>query len=258
MRALIADDEKLARNELAFHLREFRDIEIVAEAEDGDQTLELIRKTSPDLVFLDIQMPGKDGLRVAKKLLDDKKLPCIIFVSAYDQYALRAFEVHATDYLLKPIEFDRLQKCIERVRKTEGLEQMNRESLTELLEDLTKEKKGVPQEYAYQIAVKRGARIFPVPVEDIRFARTRDSIVEIATSEGVRMTHFVTLEELEEILDPKLFFRVHRSYLVNLNRIQEIVPLSNQTYFLKLRDCPDIEIPLSRNHAKELRKMMRF
>jgi two-component system response regulator LytT len=251
--ALIVDDEQPARDELAFLLRGIPDVEVVGQGKNGVEAVSLIRELNPQLVFLDVQMPGLDGFGVIKRLLEKKiHLPYFIFATAYDHYAVQAFEVNALDYLLKPIARARLDKAITRVRRMlEAAESANDklDRLVQMIEERPVAQKG-------KLVVKSGGRLFLVDAEDIIYASIEDGVISIVTRDLEGQSNFRTVEELQSNLDPKLFWRVHRSYLVNVNRIKEVVPWFKSSYQLRMEDRKQTEIPVSRAQTRKLRELL--
>jgi two-component system response regulator LytT len=250
---VIVDDEQLARDELAYLLKNIGDVEIVAQGKNGLEAVTLIREHNPDLVFLDVQMPGLDGFGVIKKLLDKKiTLPKIVFSTAFDQYAVRAFEVNAVDYLLKPFDRKRVAQSVERARSIAGANGPA-DKLDALVRMLESQK---PQ--TSKILLTAVGRLFLVNQKDICFASIEDGIITVVTS-GVNgmegQSNCRTLEELLDSLDPDLFWRAHRSYLVNINRIKEVVPWFKSSYQLRMDDKKQTEIPVSRAQTKRLREL---
>jgi|SRR5579863_4094923 len=252
--AVIVDDEQLARDELAFLLKNVGDVDVVAQGKNGVEAVNLIREHNPDLVFLDVQMPGLDGFGVIKKLLDRKlPLPKIVFSTAFDQYAVKAFEVNAVDYLLKPFDKKRVAQSVQRARaKMEGNNASSDriETLVRLLETQK------PQ--TSKLLLKAAGRLFLVNQRDICFASIEDGIISVVTSGASGMegqSNCRTLEELLDSLDGNLFWRAHRSYLVNINRIREVVPWFKSSYQLRMDDKKQTEIPVSRAQTKRLREL---
>lgn len=242
-KVLIVDDETPARERLRRMLSKIEGIEIVSEAEDGLQAIEQIERLRPDLVFLDIQLPGLDGFEVLDALQEP---PPIIFVTAYDEYALRAFEVSALDYLLKPYSQDRLEAAVRRERSAK----FSKEAVTQRFDSLSRSL--VEQgRYLTRLAVQDREKIRLLDVTDIDW---------IGIEQGKLVTHIgeasyatrSTLDNLEARLNPTHFFRAHRSAIVNLDRVQEIIPWFKGTY--KLRLTTGIDVDLSRARARELRK----
>jgi two-component system response regulator LytT len=252
--AVIVDDEQLARDELAFLLKNIGDIEVVAQGKNGLEAINLIREHEPDLVFLDVQMPGLDGFGVLKKLLDKKvSLPKIVFATAFDQYAVKAFEVNAVDYLLKPFDKKRVAQSVQKARAKMETSTDSSEKLETLVRMLESQK---PQ--ASKVLLKSLGRLFLINQKDICFASIEDGVISVVTSgpngmEGQSKCR--TLEELLDSLDPNLFWRAHRSYLVNINHIKEVVPWFKSSYQLRLDDKKQTEIPVSRAQTKRLREL---
>ena len=247
MKALVADDEQLARDELCFLLASFPEIEIVGQASNGVQAVKQARELAPDLLFLDIQMPGLDGFQVVRQLMEDDDLPKIGFVTAYDQYAIKAFEVNAIDYLLKPVDKARLRQALGRAvkRKREGEPIEALERLLGALERGPRPKR---------LVVKVAERFLLVDASDIVYAAVEGGVVTLVTDHVTGTSNLRTLEELSAVLDPDTFWRVHRGYIVNLERIQEVIPWFNRTIQLKMADKAGTEIPVSRAHTRRLKE----
>jgi two-component system response regulator LytT len=253
--AVIVDDEQLARDELAFLLKSVDDVNVVAQGKNGVDAINLIREFNPDLVFLDVQMPGLDGFGVIKKLLDKKiPLPKIVFATAFDQYAVKAFEVNAVDYLLKPFDKKRVAQSVQKARaKIETSGSTSSEKLETLVRMLESQK---PQ--ASKILLKSAGRLFLISQKDICYASIEDGVISVMTTGPTGMegqSNCRTLEELLDSLDPNLFWRAHRSYLVNINRIKEVVPWFKSSYQLRMDDKKQTEIPVSRAQTKRLREL---
>jgi len=249
---VIVDDEQLARDELAYLLKNIDDVDVVAQGKNGVEAVTLIREHNPDLVFLDVQMPGLDGFGVIKKLLDKKiPLPKIVFSTAYDQYAVRAFEVNAVDYLLKPFDRQRVAQSVERARSMTSSSPSDKiDTLVRMLESQK------PQ--TSKILLKAAGRLFLVNQRDICFASIEDGVITVVTSGPSGMegqSNCRTLEELLDSLDQNMFWRAHRSYLVNINRIKEVVPWFKSSYQLRMDDKKQTEIPVSRAQTKRLREL---
>jgi two-component system LytT family response regulator/two-component system response regulator LytT len=252
--AVIVDDEQLARDELAFLLNEVEDVEVVAQGKNGVEAVNLVKEHNPDLLFLDVQMPGLDGFGVIKKLLDKKvALPKIVFATAFDQYAVKVFEVNAVDYLLKPFDRKRVVRSVEKARSKMESSGASAEQLEALVRMLGNQK---PQ--ALKVLLKAGGRMFLVNQKDICFASIADGVISVVTT-GVNgmegQSNCRTLEELLESLDPDLFWRAHRSFLVNINRIKEVVPWFKSSYQLRMDDKKQTEVPVSRAQTKRLREL---
>jgi DNA-binding LytR/AlgR family response regulator len=253
LRALVVDDEQLAREELCYLLAELGGVEIVAQAGDGPQALEAVGRHAPDVVFLDVQMPGLTGFEVARRLIDREPPVAIIFVTAYDQHAIEAFEVNAVDYLLKPVEADRLERAVQRVRRrVAGTRPLN-DQLQRIVQ-LVEARQGRRD----QVALKVGERFLLVQAEEIIFASMADESINIVTGQVAGVASFRTLDELQARLDPSTFWRVHRSHLVNINKIKEIVPWFSRNYILRMKDARATEIPVSRSQTRRLREYLKL
>jgi DNA-binding LytR/AlgR family response regulator len=250
IRTLVVDDEKLARQRLGGFLAKLADVELVGEAGDGPEALKLIEQEHPDLVFLDVQMPGMDGFEVLKALRPP--IPQVVFATAYDEYAIRAFEVDAADYLLKPFARGRVEEAVGRVRTRLAAERSGPD-LESVLRRLEEHRKV----FVSQVPVYSGKRILIVPVVDVLWFGVEYRLVYAHTAERAYMTNY-TLRELEERLDPELFFRAHKSSLVNLRHVKEIVPWFGGRYKLVMRDAAASEVALSRAQARELRARLRW
>ncbi|HTR65092.1 MAG TPA: LytTR family DNA-binding domain-containing protein [Terriglobales bacterium] len=252
--AVIVDDEQLARDELAFLLKGVDDIDVVAQGKNGVEAVNLIREHNPDLVFLDVQMPGLDGFGVIKKLLDKKvPVPKIVFATAFDQYAVKAFEVNAVDYLLKPFDRKRVAQSVQKARATmesSGASSDKWETVVRMLESQKTQQ--------VKIMLKAGGRMFLVNQKDICFASIADGVITVVTGGPSGMegqSNCRTLEELFESLDANLFWRAHRSFLVNINRIREVVPWFKSSYQIRMDDKKQTEVPVSRAQTKRLREL---
>ncbi len=249
--AVVVDDEQLARDELAFLLKD-ADVEVIAQGKNGVEAVHLIKELAPDLVFLDVQMPGLDGFGVIKKLIDKKvPLPQIVFATAYDQYAVRAFEVNAVDYLLKPFDKKRVAQAVEKARKKLGSSPATDQigTIVKLLE----QQQSRPQ--TAKVLLKAGGRLFLVSQKDICYAWIEEGIITVVATNMEGQSNCRTLEELLDSLDPKMFWRAHRSYLVNINRIKEVVPWFKSSYQIRMDDKRQAEIPVSRAQTKRLREL---
>lgn len=251
--AVIVDDEQLARDELAYLLKD-ADVNVVAQGKNGVEGVSLIREHNPDLVFLDVQMPGLDGFGVIKRLMDKKvPLPRIVFATAFDQYAVKAFEVNAVDYLLKPFDKKRVAQSVERARAKAEAAAGSEDKFETLVRMLESQK---PQ--PAKILLKSAGRLFLVNQKDMCFASIEEGVITVVTSGPNGMegqSNCRTLEELLDSLDPNLFWRAHRSYLVNINRIKEVVPWFKSSYQLRMDDKKQTEIPVSRAQTRRLREL---
>jgi two-component system LytT family response regulator/two-component system response regulator LytT len=246
MSAIIADDEQLAREELKFLLDEIGDIEVVATATNGFEALAAIEKLDPALAFLDIQMPGLDGLSVVRRLREMQiDPPHVIFSTAYEQFAVEAFRLEAMDYLLKPVERQRLEETINRARRVVA------ERITEPPVPLPKAGPAFTK-----LLVRNGARNLIVDAQELIYATIDSGVITLVTAQVEGQSNFRTLEELQAALDSDTFWRAHRSYVVNVNRIREVVPWFKSTYQLKMDDKRSSEIPVSRMQSRRLREML--
>jgi two-component system response regulator LytT len=249
--AVVADDEQLARDELCFLLGRIEGVEIVSQAADGIQALEEISRLTPDVAFLDVQMPGLTGFEVARRLLEDGTDLAVVFVTAFDHRAVEAFEVNAVDYVLKPVEPGRLEQAVQRVRRRQG------QPLGDQLERLVRMMAG-QKDRRSQIAVKAGERIALVQADDIIYASLAEDSISIVTGQVSGTSNYRTLDELQARLDPEVFWRVHRSHLVNINKIKEIVPWVSRNYILRMKDAKATEIPVSRSQTRRLREYLKL
>ena len=258
LKAIVVDDEQLAREELCFQLQQLGEVEIVGQAGNGIEALGAIERGDPDLVFLDVQMPGLTGFEVARRLLEDEHAPAVVFVTAYDQHAIEAFEVNAVDYLLKPVEPGRLEQAVQRARKRlTSARPGDAPPLNDQLERFVKMMTGL-QNRREQVAVKVGERFLLVQAEEIIFASLADDSINIVTGQVSGTSNYRTLDDLQARLDPEVFWRVHRSHLVNINKIKEIVPWFSRNYILRMKDAKATEIPVSRSQTKRLREYLRL
>jgi len=258
MRVVVVDDEQLAREELCFQLEQLGTEEVVAQAGNGLEAIAAVERHEPDLVFLDIQMPGLSGFEVARRLLQrDDESPALIFVTAFDQHAIEAFEVNAVDYLLKPVDASRLEQALQRARRRLSSERAGRAPLNDQLERIVKMMSG-RQIRRDQVAVKVGERFMLVQAEDIIYASLADESINIVTGHVAGSSNYRTLDDLQARLDPDVFWRVHRSHLVNINKIKEIVPWFSRNYILRMKDAKGTEIPVSRSQTKRLREYLKL
>ncbi len=249
---IIVDDEQLARDELAYLLKSTGEVEVVAQGKNGLEAVNLIKEHAPDLVFLDVQMPGLDGFGVIKKLIDKKlPLPQIVFATAFDQYAVKAFEVNAVDYLLKPFDKKRVAQSVAKARKNIAETAPADQKLDTLVKMLEQQQAPQPN----KVLLRTAGRMFLVDQKEICFASIEDGVITVVTSQMEGQSNCRTLEELLESLDPKTFWRAHRSYLVNINRIKEVVPWFKSSYQLRMDDKKQTEVPVSRAQTKRLREL---
>lgn len=243
IRTLIVDDEPLARERVKRFLKDERDLEIIGECGNGNDAVRVIHEKEPDLVFLDIQMPEKNGFDVIKSL-NVKHLPTIVFITAYDQYALQAFDVHALDYLLKPFNRERFHRAVARVKEQIDGERRGEldERLASLISSITPEKK-----YLERLVVKSVGRVFFLKTEEIDWIEASGNYLKLHVG---RESHMIreTMNSVEAKLDPSQFMRIHRSTIVNIDRIKELHPMFSGDYSAILRD--GTELALSRNYRE--------
>ena len=239
IKTLIVDDEAPAREELIYSLKKFGEIEIIGEASHGIEAVELNNKLKPDLIFLDIQMPKLNGVDVARKILDTNHNPYIVFVTAYEKYAVDAFEVNAMDYILKPIAEERLEKAMEKI-----LDKMKNRDKTSFRK----------YENTSKICAYDNGKLIPLDLKEIIYATVEDRNTVIFSTRGKYEVNY-NLGELYERLDSPSFYRSHKSYLINLDYIEFIEPWFNSTFNVILKNV-DIKIPVSRGQAKEFKEIM--
>jgi two-component system LytT family response regulator/two-component system response regulator LytT len=281
--ALIIDDEQLAREELNYLLGQVGGVEVVAQGTNGIEAVELIEEHRPDLVFLDVQMPGLDGFAVIEKLMARRvkageaapqaqlappqvPLPQIVFATAYDQYAVRAFDVNAVDYLLKPFDLTRVRQAVERVRgrlaaETAGAQTEPRgdsqveSQLDALLRLLNRPRGASRTPQPAKLIVQAQSRLLLIDQAEICYAAIDEGVIRVVTQAFEGHSKCRTLEELLEQLDPALFWRAHRGFVVNINHIREVVPWFKSSYQLRMNDKRQTEIPVSRAQTKRLREL---
>jgi len=249
LRALIVDDEPLARERVASLLAAEPDMEIAGQCRDGREAIEAILHLNPDIVFLDIQMPGADGFEVIKAVGPDR-MPIVIFVTAYDQHALRAFEVRALDYLLKPFDRERFQETLGRARsQIEGRESgdLGRRLLA-LVQDI---RPGSPK--TERLVVKSGGKLFFLRTDEIDWIEASGNYVRVHVGNDSHLLR-ETMASLEAKLDPNVFFRIHRSRIVNMERIKEMQPWFNGEYVVML--TTGVRLTLSRGYREKLQERL--
>jgi two-component system LytT family response regulator/two-component system response regulator LytT len=268
--ALIIDDEPLAREELKYLLEQAEGVRILAQGSNGIEAVELIEQHHPDLVFLDVQMPGLDGFAVIDRLRtrareleatgdEVEPLPQFVFATAYDQYAVRAFDVNAVDYLLKPFDPSRVQSAVERARNRIGVvgEKSEIVSSNAQLDALLKllNRQPAAERQPAKVIVQTQNRMLLVDQDDICFASIDEGVIRIVTRSLEGQSRCRTLEELQEMLDPVVFWRAHRGYVVNINHIREVVPWFKSSYQLRMDDKQQTEVPVSRAQTRRLREL---
>ena len=242
LKAMIVDDEAPARSELKFLLEEVGDVEVVSEADNVRAAIENLKKSRCDVMFLDINMPGVNGMQLAEALSKIKNLPAVVFVTAYGEYAANAFDVNAVDYLVKPVEVDRLRRAIEKVRLVMSVSG-------------GAAKTAAPAQ-SERIPVEKGGKKILVPVEKIRYVMAKDDYSCLYTEDD----HFlstISLAQLEQRLGETDFFRVHRRYIVNLSYVSEVESVPGGTLLLTMRDDGE-QIPVSRRRVAPLKKVLKL
>jgi two-component system, LytTR family, response regulator len=248
IRTVIVDDEPLARLGIRAQLKEEKDIEIVAECRNGLEAMAAIEKQAPDLVFLDVQMPELDGFGVMEAV-GVEHMPVVIFVTAYDQYALRAFDVHALDYLLKPVDPERFASALQRARKQiehHGVQDLN-QRLQNFLDDVQSRRK-----FTERLVIKSGSRIFFLNVAEIDWIEAADNYVRLHAGPDSHLLR-ETMNSVEQRLNPDHFLRIHRSRIINIRQIKELQPLFRGEYDIMLRDGTHLES--GRAYRNKLQKL---
>ncbi len=255
---IIVDDEKPARDELAFLLKGFPEINVIGQGKNGVEAVSLIKEHTPDLVFLDVKMPGLDGFGVLKKIVERKmKMPHVVFATAFDQYAVQAFDVNAVDYVLKPFDKARIAKAIARARKM--LETQT--SATDRLEQLVSQLGAAKQNSSPPVKIlvrSSQQKLLLVDGEDLIWASIDRGSITVMAREVEGTSNYRTLEDLNDALDSESFWRPHRSFMVNIHHIKEVVPWFNSTYMLKMNDKKQTEIPVSRSQIKRMRELFKL
>jgi two-component system LytT family response regulator/two-component system response regulator LytT len=266
--ALIIDDEELARDELKYLLDSVGGVDVLAEGSNGIEAVNLIEEHRPDVVFLDVQMPGLDGFAVIKRLkehsdawvrshpeAEQEPLPQIVFATAYDQYAVRAFDVNAVDYLLKPFDRDRVEQAVVRVkgRIAGGPATAAPAAQIDTLLRLLNRPQPAPQ--PAKLIVQAQNRLLLVDQAEICYAAIDEGVIRVVTQQFEGQSKCRTLEELLDLLDPAVFWRAHRGFVVNINHIREVVPWFKSSYQLRMNDKKQTEIPVSRSQTRRLREL---
>ena len=254
---IIVDDEKPARDELAFLLKGFSEINLLAQGKNGLEAVNLIREHSPDLLFLDVQMPGLDGFGVLKRLVERKlKVPHVVFATAFDHYAVQAFDVNAVDYVLKPFDKARIAKAIQKAKKEIEAHTSPAERLEQLVSQLAAPKPASAQ--PSKVLIRSQQRMLLVDSRDLIFASIEGGLISVIAKDLEGTSNYRTLEELLAALDQESFWRPHRSFLVNIHHIKEVVPWFKSSFMLKLDDKKQSEIPVSRQQTKRLRELFKL
>ena len=272
LRTIVVDDEQLARDELGYLLGRLEGVEVIAQAGNGVEALETIDRLQPDVVFLDVQMPGLTGFEVARRMLDEGPSSQIIFVTAYDQHAIEAFEVNAVDYLLKPVDPTRLEMALQRARRRISVDRRADDDEWRHVGGAAGEAAGMSNAQLERIvrlvserrnrrdrlAIKVGERFLLIHAEEILYASLSDESITVVTDQHAGTSNYRALDDLQARLDPDVFWRVHRSHLVNINKIKEIVPWFSRNYILRMKDVKATEIPVSRTQTRRLREYLKL
>jgi two-component system response regulator LytT len=250
---IVVDDEKLACDELSFLLGDFPEVEVIATGSNGLEAVELIQNLDPELVFLDVNMPGLDGIGVVRRLRErGVDGPHFIFVTAYDQYAVEAFRLQAMDYLLKPVDKNRLAETIDRAKRaiqdTKGPEPA----------EPAPNGKAAAGPARSKLLVRASNRHFIVDANEVIYATIDNGLITLVSTNIEGHSTYRTIEDLQANLDRDLFWRVHRSYLVNINRIKEVVPWFKSSYQLRMDDKKHTEVPVSRAQTRKLRELFKL
>jgi len=264
--ALIVDDEPLALEGLRLRLEKIPEIEVIAEASDGDQAIHLCQTLSPDVLFLDLRLPGLNGIEVVQALQSDI-LPMVVFVSAYGEYAIDAFELNAIDYVMKPANLGRLQKTVERILQRVEPVDSGKEKFKLLralgessgiaiseLEDWLESDLPLPSPFTQELVIKNNdnEKVF-LPIKDIRWIDAAGDYMCVHTHDETHVVR-ITMKKLESQLDPKIFSRIHKSTLVNIHCIKSIKPLRNSESILELGD--EVQLKVSRNFSSDIQKIV--
>lgn len=245
IKALIIDDEELARLLIKNYLKDHAGIQIIGECENGFEGARSISELKPDLIFLDIQMPKLNGFEMLE-LVDDP--PQVIFITAHNEFAIRAFEMNAIDYLLKPYSQERLLSAVEKVREKIKTGSVNDKSINQLIQHPLTEK-------LERIVVKTGTKIRVIPVEKVNYLESQDDYIMVYTDEGKHLKQG-TMKYYEDHLDESKFIRVHRSYIVRIDQVVQLEPYAKDNYILKLRNGTALKV--SRNGLKNLKDKLNF
>ncbi len=259
--AIIVDDERLACEELSWLLKDFPEVEVLATGSNGVEAVSLIEKLEPELAFLDVQMPGLDGLGVIRRLREKNlDLPYFIFSTAYEQYAVEAFRLEAMDYLLKPVDKARLSETIERARRLLQERQLQESQPPERHEEAAErpEQQPRPAPQRNKLLVRSGNRNFIVDAHDLIYATIDSGVITLVATQLEGLSNYKTLEDLQANLDSGDFWRAHRSFLVNINRIREVVPWFKSSYQVRMDDKKGTEIPVSRVQTRRLRELFKL
>jgi len=245
MRVMIVDDEEPSRDELRYLLEKFKDIQIIGEFNNGEQARKAVRTLKPHLIFMDIEMAGLNGIQTAEKMINNTIVPLLVFATAHEAFAVKAFELNAVDYLLKPFSVKRVTKCIEKVRSL----------LVETGSPIA-QKRDDESGHAHclqKLAIEHNGKAYVINEKDIIFAYCTEGHLSINTVDKCYSSN-MPLQDLQSRLNERMFFRAHRAYLVNIEKIREIIPWFNGTYNLILEGLSE-KVPVSRQQVPKLKKM---
>lgn len=243
LKVLIVDDEKYIRDELRYFLEKYEDIEIVGETGEGEEVIYLVDSCHPDIVFLDIQLGKMNGLLLARKILDKENPPFVVLATAYNEYAIQGFEINVADYILKPFSEERLKVAIDRIRKQN--DKYGAKEPENHKEEINLNK----------LCVFQNNRLVLMDIEDIQYVEAENKEVAVYAGDKVYYCNY-SLKELEEKFKNNKFIRTHKSYIVNIDFIEEIIPWFNYTYKITMKGNQDIEIPVSRNYLKKFKRLL--
>ncbi|HKL41634.1 MAG TPA: LytTR family DNA-binding domain-containing protein [Clostridia bacterium] len=247
VKCIIVDDEKPARDEIKHHITKNTHYTILNEFDNGIDTLNFLKSNTVDIIFLDITMTGLDGIETAKKIINSpfENIPYIVFVTAYDEFAVKAFELNAIDYILKPISEERFNKCIKRINWAINNDQTSQENVQSFVNKTSKDD---------IISLSKDGAVFPIRVNQIKLIYIEDRTLIVETTKG-RFLLNTSMNDFSKNLCEKEFFRAHRSYIININYIERIIPWFNSTYKVRIIDI-DLDIPISRYKTNAFKKIM--
>jgi DNA-binding LytR/AlgR family response regulator len=247
VKCIIVEDEKPARDELKHHITKNTHYTILDDFDNGLDALEFLKNNIVDIIFLDITMTGLDGIETARKIIHSplEKIPYIVFVTAYDEYAVKAFELNAIDYILKPVSEERFNKCIKRINNAINNNQTSQENIQTFVNKSSKDD---------IISLSKDGAVFPIRVNQIKLIYIEDRTLIVETTKGKFLLN-TSMNDFSENLCEKEFFRAHRSYIININYIEKIIPWFNSTYKVRIIDI-DLDIPISRYKTNEFKKIM--
>ncbi len=248
IKCFVVDDEKPARDEIAYLIKQHADFEVINTFENGTNAIESLKEYNPEVIFLDVNMPILNGIEVASIIKQRDLKFKIVFVTAYNDYAIKAFDLNATDYLLKPVSEERLTKCLERIKETSNTKTNFNDKLDQILTQVSTEEK------SHVISMYKEGRLIPIKLNEIIYAKAENKGVVIETTKG-RFSTTTQLRELKSKLYTKDFYRCHRSYIINYKFVEDIEPWFNRTFQIKLENV-DEKIPVSRNYVQEFKTHM--